>query len=308
MGTQQGLSQANEEPTLAAGTLLAAHYRVVDYAGPCSFGTLYVGEHVQMKTRAAIRVLSSQWKTWIRGEEDVERFRRAVRDPSQTCHPNIAQVFDAGRLPDGRLFLITEFLVGHNLYEEIQQNQYLPVARACRVLRDVGRAVRAAHEVGLIHRDLKSDNVMLVPLPGGDGEAVQVLDFGIAAWAEVEARKTSPGVFVATPEYMAPEQVQGKPATPLFDIYALGVMLFEALVGEPPFAGTNGAFILKSKVARSAPSLHTKLPGMPRRLSELVDDCLQMDPALRPQSAREFLVRIDEILRTLQRLSGPTPI
>ena len=308
MGTQQGLSQAAEEQTLAAGTVLSVYYRVVQLIGPASFGTLYLGEHIQVKSRVAIRVLSAQWKTWVRSEEDVERFRRAVRDPSQTCHPNIAQVFDAGRLGDGRLYMITELLLGHNLYEEIQQHQYLPVVRACRILRDVGRAVRAAHEVGLIHRDLKADNVMLVPLPGVDGEAIQVLDFGIAAWAEVEARKTSPGVFVATPEYMAPEQVQGKPATPLFDIYALGVMLFEALVGEPPFAGTNGAFILKSKVARAAPSLAQKLPGMPRRLIELVDDCLLMDPTLRPQSAREFLVRIDEILRTLQRLSGPTPI
>ena len=308
MGTQQGLSQAAEEQTLAAGTVLSVYYRVVQLIGPASFGTLYLGEHIQMKSRVAIRVLGAQWKTWVRSEDDVERFRRAVRDPSQTCHPNIAQVFDAGRLGDGRLYMITELLLGHNLYEEIQQHQYLPVVRACRILRDVGRAVRAAHEVGLIHRDLKADNVMLVPLPGVDGEAIQVLDFGIAAWAEVEARKTSPGVFVATPEYMAPEQVQGKPATPLFDIYALGVMLFEALVGEPPFAGTNGAFILKSKVARAAPSLAQKLPGMPRRLIELVDDCLLMDPTLRPQSAREFLVRIDEILRTLQRLSGPTPI
>ncbi len=308
MGTQQGLSQTDEEDTLEAGTLLAGHYRVLEYVGPCSFGVLYLGEHKQMGSRVAVRVLSTQWKTWVRTEEDVERFRRAVRDASATCHPNIAQVFDAGRLADGRLFLVTEYLVGHNLYEEIQQNQYLPVARACRVIRDVARAVRAAHEAGVTHRDLKSDNVMLVPLPGTDGEAVQVLDFGIAAWAEVEARKTSPGVFVATPEYMAPEQVQGKPASPLFDIYALGVMLFEALVGEPPFGGSNGAFILKSKVSRPAPSLAQKLPGMPRRLVELVDDCLIMDAALRPQSAREFLVRIDEVLRTLQRLSGPTPI
>lgn len=305
METEQGLS---EEETLEAGTLLAMYYRVREHVGPCSFGTLYAGEHIQMGSKVAIRVLATQWKTWVRTEEDVERFRRAVRDASLTCHPNIAQVFDAGRLPDGRLFMVTEYLVGHNLYEEIQQHQYLPVARACRILRDVARACRAAHEAGVVHRDLKSDNVMLVPLPGGDGEAVQVLDFGIAAWAEVEARKTSPGVFVATPEYMAPEQVQGRPATPLFDIYALGVMLFEALVGEPPFAGNNGAFILKSKVSRAAPSLHQKLPGMPRRLIELVDDCLHTDPALRPQTAREFLVRIDEILRTLQRLSGPTPI
>ncbi|MBL9105772.1 MAG: serine/threonine protein kinase [Myxococcales bacterium] len=306
MGTQ-GLLQEAEEETLETGTLLAVYYRVLDYVGPCSFGSLYSGEHIQMGSRVAIRVLGSQWQ-FARSDEDVERFRRAVRDASVTCHPNIAQVFDAGRLADGRLFMVTEFLVGQNLYEEIQRNQYLPVARACRVLRDVARAVRAAHEVGVIHRDLKADNVMLVPLPGGDGDAVQVLDFGIAAWAEAETRKRKPGTFVATPEYMCPEQVQGRSATPLFDVYALGVMLFEALVGECPFAGSDGAFILKSKVARAAPSLGQKLPGLPRRLVELVDDCLQMDPGLRPQSAREFLVRIDEVLRTLSRLSGPTPI
>jgi len=306
MGTQQGLSEAAED-TLEAGTLLAGHYRVLHFVGAASFGDLYLAEHTQMRSKVGVRVLSAQWKTWVRTEEDVERFRRAVKDASATCQPNIAQVFEAGRLADGRLFMVTEYLVGHNLYEEIQQNQYLPVVRACRVIRDVARAVRAAHEAGVIHRDLKADNVMLIPLPGGDGEAVQVLDFGIAAWAEGEARKSSPGVFVATPEYMAPEQVQGKPASPLFDIYALGVMLFEALVGEPPFAGSNGPFILKSKVSRAAPSLAHKLPGMPRRLVELVDDCLLMDPQMRPQSAREFLVRIDEVLRGLQRLSGPTP-
>lgn len=306
MVTQQGLSDAAED-AVAAGTLLATHYRVLQFVGAASFGDLYLAEHKQTRSKFGVRVLNAQWKTWVRTEEDVERFRRSARDASATGQSNIAQVFEAGRLGDGRLFMVTEYLVGHNLYEEIQQNQYLPVVRACRVIRDVGRAVRAAHEAGVIHRDLKADNVMLIPLPGGDGEAVQVLDFGIAAWAEGEARKSSPGVFVATPEYMAPEQVQGKSATPLFDIYALGVMLFEALVGEPPFAGSNGPFILKSKVSRPAPSLNQKLPGMPRRLVELVDDCLLMDPQLRPQSAREFLVRIDEVLRTLQRLSGPTP-
>lgn len=300
---QQGLAQ-NDEETLQTGTLVATYYRVLEHVGPANFGELYRGEHIQMGSRVAVRVLSPQWKGFVRGDDDVERFRRMARAASDTSHPNIAQVFDAGRLPDGRLFLVTEFLIGRSLFEEIAERRYLPVARACRVLRDVARAVRAAHNLGQIHRDLKAENVMLVPLPGGDGEAVQVLDFAIAAWAEGEARKTTAGAFVATPEYMAPEQVQGKTATPLFDLYAMGVMLFEALVGETPFSG-NGQFILKSKISRPAPSLSTKLPGMPRRLVELVDDCLQMDPSMRPQSAQEFLVRIDEVLRTLSRLSGP---
>jgi serine/threonine protein kinase len=110
MVTQQGASQ--EEETLERGTLLAVYYRVREHIGPCSFGTLYEGEHIQMSSRVAIRVLASQWRTFVRSEDDVERFRRSVRDASMTCHGNIAQVFDAGRLPDGRLFMVTEFLVG----------------------------------------------------------------------------------------------------------------------------------------------------------------------------------------------------
>jgi serine/threonine-protein kinase len=299
----QSLAQ-DEEDTLEAGTLVATYFRVLEYIGPANFGELYRGEHIQMGSRCAVRVLSPQWKSLIRGEEDVDRFRRMARAASDTSHPNIAQVFDGGRLADGRLFLVTELLVGRSLFEEVAERRYLPVLRAARILRDVARAVRAAHNAGQVHRDLKAENVMLVPLPDGDGEAVQVLDFGIAAWAEAEARKQNPGAFVATPEYMAPEQVLGKPASPLFDIYAMGVMLFEALVGETPFSG-NPQALMKAKVARPAPNLASKLPGMPRRLSELVDDCLATDPAMRPQSANEFVVRIEEILRTLNRTSGP---
>lgn len=302
---EQGAAQDGEE-TLEQGTLLATYYRVLEHIGPANFGEMYRGEHLQMGSRVAVRVLSPQWKNLVRGEDDVERFRRMAKAACATSHPNIAQVFEAGRLPDGRLFLITEFLIGRSLFEEISERHYLPLLRACRVLRDVARAVRAAHNAGQIHRDLKAENVMLIPLPDGDGEAVQVLDFGIAAWAEAEARRQNPGAFVATPEYMAPEQAQGKPSTPLFDLYAMGVMLFEALVGEPPFTG-NPQALLRAKISRPAPSLGQKLPGMHRRLVELVDDCLKIDPTLRPQSANEFVVRIEEVLRTLSRHSGPQP-
>ena len=196
-----------------------------------------------------------------------------------------------------------EWIEGGTL-AELARGRSLPLGTALEIVSQVAEALQAAHALGLVHRDLKAENVMLVPLPDGDGEAVQVLDFGIAAWAEAEARKTNPGAFVATPEYMAPEQVQGKPATVLFDIYALGVLLFEALVGETPFTG-NPQFMMKAKISRSAPSLGQKLPGMPRRLIELVDDCLNIDPGLRPQTANEFVIRIEEVLRTLNRQSGP---
>src|SRR5690606_36296728 len=136
----------------------------------------------------------------------------------------------------------------------------------------------------------------------GEGEYVKVLDFGISAGAERvegEARLTIPGHALGTPEYMAPEQAKGKDATEFFDIYALGVMLFECLVGEPPFVSNNMVEIMARKAAERAPSLGEKRPELHKGLVNLVDDCLEIDPGMRPQSAREFLTRLEEVIRLL---------
>src|SRR5690606_3316187 len=239
-----------------------------------------------------------------------KRFRAEARAASAAGHHNIIEVFDAGQLPDGRLYLVMEYLTGRNLYDEIQELGQLPVGRAVRIIRDISRAIRAAHDVGIIHRDLKPDNVMFVPMPEGEGETVKVLDFGISAGAErteSQARLTIPGHALGTPEYMAPEQAKGKDATELFDIYALGVMLFETLYGEPPFVSNNLVEIMARKSTERAPSLGEKRPDLPRSLISLVDDCLEIDPAKRPQTARDFLLRMEEVIRLLPAEEGDTP-
>ncbi|MEZ4430161.1 MAG: serine/threonine-protein kinase [Nannocystaceae bacterium] len=284
---------------IEAGTIIAERYRILSRIGRGGMGTVYLGEHTTVGRRVAIKVLTHQWS---RNELVVKRFRAEARAASAAGHPNIIEVFDAGELPDGRLYLVMEYLTGRNLYDEIQDLGTLPVGRACRIIRAVGRAIRAAHDVGIIHRDLKPDNVMFVPLPEGEGETVKVLDFGISAGAERpegSGRLTVPGHALGTPEYMAPEQAKGKDATEAFDIYALGVMLFECLVGEPPFVSNNLVEIMARKSTEVAPSLREKRPDLPDNLVALVDGCLEIDPEKRPRSAREFLVRMDEVLRGL---------
>jgi serine/threonine-protein kinase len=289
----------NDIEHIEAGTIIADRYRVVSRIGRGGMGTVYLGEHTTVGRRVAIKVLTHQWS---RSELVAKRFRAEARAASAAGHPNIIEVFDAGQLPDGRLYLVMEYLTGRNLYDEIQELSTLPVGRACRIIRAVARAIRAAHDVGIIHRDLKPDNVMFYQLPEGEGETVKVLDFGISAGAErteAEARLTVPGHALGTPEYMAPEQAKGKDATELFDVYALGVMLYETLVGEPPFVSNNLVEIMARKSTERAPSLGARRPDLPKNLVALVDSCLEIDPADRPQSAREFLQKLEEVIRAL---------
>nr|WP_293255356.1 serine/threonine-protein kinase [Nannocystis sp.] len=298
----------NDVEHIEAGTIIADRYRVVSRIGRGGMGTVYLGEHTTVGRRVAIKVLTHQWS---RSELVAKRFRAEARAASAAGHPNIIEVFDAGQLPDGRLYLVMEYLTGRNLYEEMEELGTLAVGRACRIIRAVARAIRAAHDVGIIHRDLKPDNVMFVPLPEGEGETVKVLDFGISAGAErteAEARLTVPGHALGTPEYMAPEQAKGKDATELFDIYALGVMLYECLVGEPPFVSNNLVEIMARKSTEKAPSLGERRRDVPKALVTLVDSCLEVNPADRPQSAREFLQRLEEVIRVLPADGDPSDI
>jgi hypothetical protein len=269
---------------------------------------VYLGEHVTVGRSVAIKVLTHDWS---RTTSVAQRFRAEARAASAAGHPNIIEVFDAGELADGRLYLVMEFLTGRNLFEEVQTVGPMVVARACHIMRDVGRAIRAAHEVGVIHRDLKPDNVMLVDRGRDEGELVKVLDFGISSSAERsvgEQRLTTVGQALGTPEYMAPEQAKGHQPDERFDIYALGVMFFELLTGDPPFHGTNVFEIVTRKTSEAAPSIGSKRDDMPDDLIELVDDCLAVEPERRPKTAQLFLARLEDVLRRLPRETGSTKI
>ncbi|MCX4246950.1 serine/threonine-protein kinase [Paraliomyxa miuraensis] len=275
---------------LVPGTLIADRYRIGTMLGEGSMGAVYQGEHVRVGRAVAVKVLSRRWG----GQPEVaRRFRDEARAASAAGHPNIIDVFDAGELPDGRPYLVMEHLSGRELYDVIIERGCLEVERACRILCDVARALEAAHAAGIIHRDLKTENVMLVRR--GGQEIVKVLDFGIAA-NTMGARATMAGQVMGTPATMAPEQTQGAQATTAFDVYALGVMLHEAIAGITPFGGRDGLDLMAVKVNEPAPSIATVVDDLPADLVALIDACLAREPEGRP-SVSEVAERLDAIGR-----------
>lgn len=290
---------------IPVGTIVAERYRVKSTLGAGGMGTVYLGEHLTVGRGVAIKVLSGEWS----GQRFVaRRFEAEARIASAIGHPNIVEVFDAGTLPDGRLFLVMEHLEGHDLAAELLRRRTLSPTRTTSILRQVALALAAAHRVGVIHRDLKPGNVMIARR--SDGEVVKILDFGIACSPRSTARDgqrlTLPGSVMGTPDYMAPEQCTSAEPTPRFDVYALGAMAFEMLTGQPPIVADDAHELLVRKRQQPAPSLATVAPQVHPGFVKLIDDCLQIVPSRRPLDASEFLDRLDAFIDdlTTDELSG----
>jgi hypothetical protein len=280
---------------LAPGQLIADRYRVGEFIGRGAMGIVYAGEHVRVGRAVAIKVLTRAWssKPAVRA-----RFEAEARAAAASGHPNVIQVFDVGELPDQRLYLVMEFVAGCDLYTLLWKNGPLPPDRACRLIRDAAFGVRAAHAQGVIHRDLKLENVMVQALP--EGENVKVLDFGIAAGVITKQRSTIAGMALGTPEYMAPEQVDGDDPTVQFDIYALGVMLFELLTKRLPIVADTPLELMARKQHYPAVRVTELRPELPAALDQLIADCLEIDPGKRPHSCAAFLERLGAILTELE--------
>jgi serine/threonine-protein kinase len=246
-----------------------------------------------------MKVLSAGW---AKTADVTRRFRAEARAASAIGHPNIVEVLDADELPDGRPFIVMEHIKGRDLLAVLRAEPPLAWQRVCTIAARIAHALHAAHGIGIIHRDLKAENVMLVATPAG--EIVKVLDFGVAVnIADGAERATRPGIAVGTPEYMAPEQARGDTPAPSFDIYALGVLMFELLVGEPPFTAANPLEILGRKAVSPAPKIASRRTDLPPEVAELVDECLAMDPADRPATAQELGERLDELAKSSNEVS-----
>jgi len=282
------------------GSLLLDRYEILSVLGQGGLGTVYLAEHVELGRKIAIKILAREWS---RSSFVVRRFRAEARTAASIGHPNIIQMHDAGVFSDGRLFLVMEFVEGVELCEVLRDERPLAPLRACQIMLQVGLALEAVHALGVIHRDLKPGNIMLVP--GADGEElVKVLDFGIAAnlaatglQGEQVARS---GHVMGTPEYMAPEQATGDVPSPAFDIYAMGVILFEMLTGALPLTAEHSFELLAFKRHYPAPSLGERAPALPAGLIELVDECLRIDPELRPPTVTAVVGRLRAVIAELR--------
>src|SRR5450432_423518 len=284
------------------GTLLADRYRIDALVGEGGMGKVYSAEHVLMRKRLAVKVLHREL-TLV--PEVVARFEREAMAAANIEQPNVAAATDFGKLPDGAVFLVLEFVSGRSLRDEIAHGPFL-VDRALHVARQIASGLAAAHQQGIVHRDLKPENVMLVE-KGADPDFAKVLDFGIAKVPLGDlpggAQKsgspiTKAGMVFGTPEYMAPEQALGQNVDGRADLYALGVMLFEMLSGVRPFSSQSSVGILGQQLSKPPPTFAERAPGIvvPPSAESITHKLLARESAERYQSATELARAIDALL------------
>lgn len=281
---------------LAAGTcepLLPEHlgdrYEVGRELGRGGMACVYLARDIKHGRDVAIKVIRPEFSVSLAHE----RFLREIEIAARLRHPNIVPVYDSGEV-DGKLFFVMPYEEGPSLGDRIEREGPLPLTEGLSVLRDVGRALAYAHDHGVVHRDVKPDNVML-----SSGAAV-VTDFGIAkavsaALADTPAATlTQTGSSVGTPAYIAPEQATGDPSTDhRADIYSFGCLAYAVLTGHPPFHGQSTHNMIAAHLTAVPPLVSEVRPELPAALAMLVARCLEKNPDSRPQDAREVLGELD---------------
>ncbi|MEB2311333.1 MAG: protein kinase [Sorangiineae bacterium] len=288
-------SRPSREPSLL-GTVIADRYRVTGVVGRGGMGVVYRGEHVLMHRPVAIKVLHRELG-WL--PEIAARFEREAIAAGRIEHPHVASAIDFGRLDDASFYLVLEFVQGQSV-ADLLDNGAVPQARAARIAAQIADALSAAHQAGIVHRDLKPENIMLVERPG-EGDFVKVLDFGIAKVTmdeqpEGSALLTRRGMVFGTPQYMAPEQAAGEEVDHRCDLYTVGLMLYEMLVGQPPFQDEDVGKVLTLQMNEPPPPLpDTVDPG----LAGIVMKLLEKDPKDRLQTAAEVRGLLEDVLQRL---------
>jgi serine/threonine-protein kinase len=250
-------------------------------------GEVWVAYHPGLRRDVAVKILRNEVQ--MESENAVPRFEREARATAELMHPNTVRVFDYGATVDGLFYYVMELLEGENLSDLVERAGPLPPARAVHIIDQAARALNEAHSKGIVHRDVKPENLFLVSLEGEE-DFVKVLDFGIAKIAdEVGAPITRTGWLLGTPLYMSPEAVSGKPADARSDVYALGAVLYYMLTGKPPFETDNASALVFAQV-HTTPVWPSERLGrdLPGDLEELVMRALRKDPEERFASALEF--------------------
>jgi serine/threonine-protein kinase len=283
--------EAGTDPLL--GQVLEGRYRMDAVIGRGGMGAVYRATHLAMDKAVAIKVVKAELASNL---EAVRRFHREARAASLLSHPHTIKVFDFGETEQGLLYLAMEHLAGRTLADAISREGAFPEARAAHVAGQIAQSLAEAHGAGLVHRDLKPGNVMLVPVVG-DPDFVKVLDFGIVKFlsdSEGGSHVTRAGLVIGSPHYMAPEQAQSRPPDPRTDLYSLGVILYEMLVGRPPFQADSPMGVLLAHVSETFPPIPSGA-AIGRPMRDLVGHLTEKVPDRRPASAMEVLAALDTI-------------
>ena len=286
------------------GSTLAGKYRIDSRLNEGGMGNVYKGTHVLMDKTVAIKVLRPSLAA---DEKIVARFSREARAASRISHPNALSVTDIGE-DNGTVFLVMEYLSGKTLKQVIRDEGPLPLPRIVEITRQVGDALTAAHAQGVVHRDLKSDNIMLLDTTTV-GDHAKVLDFGIAKINEPDGTfdpgLTAPNFVMGTPQYMSPEQCsQDSEIDHRSDIYSLGVILFEMLVGHVPFSGDSPTIVMMKHLQKPVPSVLEERQDVAPAIGRVVARAMAKVPDNRYQTIAELI----EDLTIASGMIVPVPV
>jgi serine/threonine protein kinase len=268
------------------GTLLSARYRLDAQIGSGGMSTVYRAFDTVLERPVAIKLMHRE----IASDSDqLERFRREARAVAQLNHPHIVQVIDAGE-DEGTPYIVLEYVEGETLKERIRRHGRLPVGESVAYAIEIARALGAAHERAIVHRDVKPQNVLV----DSEGSA-KVTDFGIARTLTEEGL-TADGRVLGTTDYVSPEQALGHPVTGQSDLYSLGIVLYEMLTGEVPFRGENQVAVAMKHVREELPDVSMRRPEISTALAAVVDHATDKDLAHRYLDADSMAADLEDVL------------
>jgi predicted Ser/Thr protein kinase len=271
------------------GQVVADRYHIIKKLGEGGMGAVYLGEHVKMGRKSAIKVMTQAMSS---DPDAVSRFNREAANASRLSHPNICQVYDFGETSEGLIYLAMEFIEGRSLSAVAESEGALPPARAGHIVKQAAEALQVAHDQTIVHRDIKPDNIMVIQAKDGS-DVVKVVDFGIAkavAGDETGQKVTKTGLVVGTPEYMSPEQLSGDKLDGRSDIYSLALVLYKLLTGVLPFQSDTAQETMIKRLTDDPEPLAVARPDIvfPPTLQAVMDRALARSVDDRYASAAEF--------------------
>ncbi len=270
----------NAQAELVIGSHLANRYRVDRLLGRGGMGAVYLAHDEVLEELVALKVMSSTWAADERAM--VERFRREAAAARRVSSPNVIRIHDLGEAAGGLLYLSMEYFPGKTLAQMITSRGTLDSPEGRDIFRQICDGLAAAHEVGVVHRDLKPDNVLV-----GERHAVKLIDFGLAK-AQYMSAMTGTGLILGTPQYMSPEQVRGGEIDARSDLYSLGAMTYHAMTGRPPFVGSTPIAVGFAHCTEIPEPPRSVRANLSQRLNDVILQALAKSPSDRPQSVREF--------------------
>jgi serine/threonine-protein kinase len=273
------------------GEVLADRYELEELVGTGGMSSVFRAHDRLLDRKVALKILHQQYSD---DDEYVERFRREARSVAALSHPNIVTVIDRGE-HEGRQFIVFEYVDGENLKRLIERRGPAPVATALQLGMEIARGLSFAHQQGLVHRDVKPQNVLL----NGDGGA-KVTDFGIARSLDVQHGMTQTGTVLGTSDYIAPEQAQGQRVDAHTDVYSLGVVLYELLTSEVPFPGENFVAVAMRHINEPPPPIRDKRPDVPPRVEAAVHKAMAKRPEDRFATMADLCGELEACLAELE--------